>query len=163
MLRAPRRIGEAARSRNCGEVSVCDSDFWKSHNCSDVVWTAVGGIGESRCLRHRACPGGSTASALLTPEGSRSSAKAVNPPGQARWRELRDTSTDYEFNRYQQIPISDAIVVAGVLKLVRVCSGAGMVSSKTGCTLSCMKLFVLRYPKRVSAATSSSFRLAVQI
>ena len=35
---------------------------------------------------------------------------------------------NYEFNNCQQIPISDAIVVAGVLKSVRVCSGAGMVS-----------------------------------
>ena len=44
-------------------------------------------------LTAQACPGGSTASALLTHERIRTRAKAVNPPGQVRWRGILNNST----------------------------------------------------------------------
>jgi len=46
-----------------------------------------------RTSRHRACPGGSTASAILKSGHVGTRAKSVNPPGQARWRVAKKTST----------------------------------------------------------------------
>ena len=65
--------------------------------------------------RHRACLGGSTASALLptSSEQESSSAKAVEPPGQAQWRDDSVISTDelwcnLEWFLRELVPVAEA-------------------------------------------------------
>jgi len=52
-----------------------------------VFWRGV-----SRARRHRACPRGSTASALLIVEHISARAEGVNPPGRTRWWVFQQTS-----------------------------------------------------------------------